>query len=67
MRKVADLWPGDVVVARKPGMMFGIPRRVQAIEVVEDAAPDPVRGDLMRIEFADFSVIARETEDAPPS
>ena len=28
---VEDLWPGDVVRAREPGLMFGTPRRISDI------------------------------------
>ena len=32
MKTVADLWPGDVIVARAPGQCFGYPTRIVSIE-----------------------------------
>ncbi len=65
MRTAGDLWPGDFVVARLAGQMFGHKRRVVSIETMGFIEPSTDRGSLLRICFQDGAVTAWENDEAP--
>lgn len=58
--KVEDLWPGDVVIARRPGAYTGMPSRLANIEAAGEEARC-ARLHFDRDEF-EFNIVVRWDE-----